>query len=61
MELLTNFNRFTGLGSSLLQIGINPLLFPAAGLGVVVIAFLSVGFQTLKAASLDPAETLKYE
>lgn len=61
MELLTNFNRFTGLGSSPLQIGINPLLFPAAGLGVVVIAFLSVGFQTLKAASLDPAETLKYE
>ena len=40
---------------------INPLLFLFAGLGVVIIAFLSVGFQTLRAALLNPAETLKYE
>ena len=43
------------------HIGINPLLFLVAGFGVVIIAFLSVGFQTLKAASLNPAKTLKYE
>ncbi|MEL7003499.1 MAG: FtsX-like permease family protein, partial [Bacteroidota bacterium] len=43
------------------RIDINPLLFLGAGLGVVIIAFLSVGFQTLKAALLNPAETLKYE
>ncbi len=43
------------------RISINPLLFLGAGFGVIFIAFLSVGFQTLKAALLNPAETLKYE
>ncbi len=43
------------------RITINPLLFILAGVGVVVIAFASVGFQTLKAALIDPAKTLKYE
>jgi putative ABC transport system permease protein len=37
------------------------MLFVFAGAGVVIIAFLSVGIQTLKAALLNPAETLKYE
>ncbi len=32
-----------------------------AGLGVIVIAFISVGFQTVKAARVNPANTLKYE
>jgi putative ABC transport system permease protein len=43
------------------RIEINPMLFVFAGAGVVIIAFLSVGIQTLKAALLNPAETLKYE
>jgi putative ABC transport system permease protein len=43
------------------RIEINLLLFVLAGSGVVIIAFLSVGFQTLKAALINPAETLKYE
>jgi len=43
------------------HIGINPALFIVAGLGVVAIAFLSVGFQTFKAARVNPANTLKYE
>jgi putative ABC transport system permease protein len=43
------------------RIEINFILFVLAGLGVVIIAFLSVGFQTLKAALINPAETLKYE
>lgn len=43
------------------RIEINPVLFAGAGLGVVCIAFLSVGFQTLKAATVNPAQTLKYE
>src|SRR5260221_552049 len=43
------------------HININPVLFIVAGLGVVAIAFLSVGFQTFKAALINPAETLKYE
>lgn len=43
------------------RIDISPVVFVGAGLGVVVIAFLSVGFQTLKAALVNPAQTLKYE
>jgi putative ABC transport system permease protein len=43
------------------RITINPVLFVWAGLGVVIIAFLSVGFQTFKAARVNPAQTLKYE
>lgn len=43
------------------HITINPVLFIVAGSGVVVIAFLSVGFQTFKAARVNPANTLKYE
>ncbi len=43
------------------HIDINPFLFVVAGFGVVTIAFLSVGFQTFKAARVNPADTLKYE
>ncbi len=43
------------------RITINPILFLAAGLGVVIIAFLSVGFETFKAARINPALTLKNE
>jgi putative ABC transport system permease protein len=43
------------------RIDINPLLFVFAGLGVVIIAFLSVGFQTVRAARINPAIALKNE
>jgi putative ABC transport system permease protein len=43
------------------RIDINPVLFVMAGLIVVTIAFLSVGIQTLKAASVNPAKTLSSE
>jgi putative ABC transport system permease protein len=43
------------------RIDINPVLFVVAGLTVVVIAFLSVGFQTMKAARINPASTLRSE
>lgn len=43
------------------RITINPVLFVLAGLAVVVIAFLSVGFQTMKAARVNPASTLRSE
>jgi putative ABC transport system permease protein len=43
------------------RISINPLLFIVAGIGVVMIAFLSVGFQTMKAAAVNPAQTLRSE
>ncbi len=51
----------TWLQSFPYRIDINPLLFVFAGGGVVIIAFLSVGLQTLKAARVNPAKTLKYE
>lgn len=41
------------------RININLLLFVLAGIGVLIIAFLSVGFQTMKAARINPAVTLK--
>jgi putative ABC transport system permease protein len=43
------------------RITINPILFLVAGLSVVIIAFLSVGFETFKAARINPALTLKNE
>ncbi|MEQ9593635.1 MAG: ABC transporter permease, partial [Cyclobacteriaceae bacterium] len=43
------------------RIEINLILFVAAAVGVLLVAFLSVGFQTLKAALINPAQTLKYE
>jgi ABC-type antimicrobial peptide transport system permease subunit len=43
------------------RININPVLFILSGLVVVVIAFLSVGFQTIKAARVNPARTLRSE
>jgi putative ABC transport system permease protein len=43
------------------HISVNPLFLVAAGLVVIVIAFISVSSQTLKAAMTKPAETLKYE
>lgn len=43
------------------RIDINPILFLIAGLAVTVIACLSVGFQTMKAARINPASTLRSE
>lgn len=43
------------------RVSINPVLFALAGAAVTIIAFASVGFQTLRAAQLSPAVTLKHE
>lgn len=43
------------------RIQMSPVWFVIAGAGVVLIAFVSVGVQTLKAALVNPAKTLKYE
>ena len=43
------------------RINIDPFLFLVAGMVVVAIAFVSVGFQTLKAAAINPAESLRSE
>lgn len=51
----------TWLQSFPYRIEISPLLFFVAGFAVVLIAFIAVGIQTLKAALLDPVKSLKYE
>lgn len=43
------------------HISISPLVFVMSGLIVMLIAFISVSSQTLKAALTKPADTLKYE
>ncbi|MEO9802936.1 MAG: ABC transporter permease [Reichenbachiella sp.] len=43
------------------RIGINPLAFIIAGFGTLVIALITISFQSLKAASANPSTVLKYE
>jgi putative ABC transport system permease protein len=43
------------------HIEINPITFVFSGIGVVGIAFISVAYQTVRAARVNPAQTLKYE
>lgn len=43
------------------RIGISPWVFIISGILVLLIAFISVSSQTLRAALTKPAETLKYE
>jgi len=43
------------------QVPINPFVFFGAGLIIVIIAFLSVLYQAMKAAVINPSETLRNE
>lgn len=43
------------------QIGIHPIVFVVSGLGLILIAWATLSYFTLKAAALNPAETLKSE
>lgn len=49
------------LGSFAYHIKFGPGVFAIAGLTVLTIAVLTVGFQALRAASIDPVESLRYE
>ena len=40
---------------------LNAWVFVFAGLGVVLIALITVGLQALRAAIADPVESLRYE
>jgi putative ABC transport system permease protein len=51
-DWLKNFAYRTGIGWA---------GFVLTGLGTLAVALLTVGFQSVKAASASPAETLKYE
>ncbi len=43
------------------RITINPIVFVITGLSLVLIAWITLGFLTVKTASVNPAETLKAE
>ena len=43
------------------RITINPMVFLLASVMVIIIAFISVSYQTLSAALANPAKTLRYE
>ncbi|AYB31621.1 ABC transporter permease [Chryseolinea soli] len=43
------------------RVSTSPLMFVISGVAILVIAFLCVFYQTLKAALLSPAKMLKYE
>jgi putative ABC transport system permease protein len=43
------------------RISMSPLLFIGVTLLALVVAFLTVGFQAYRAATLDPVKTLRYE
>ncbi len=42
-------------------VSMNPLIFVAGGLGTLLIAWLTVGYQSLKAARRNPIDNLRYE
>ncbi len=49
------------LDSFTFHITTGPLIFIWAGIIALLIAFIAIGFQCLRAATLNPVETLKYE
>ena len=49
------------LASFAYRIDLSFWIFPAAGLGVLLIAMISVGMQAYRAAIMDPVHSIKYE
>ena len=43
------------------RIAIDPLIFLAGTAGVLIISWLTVGYQSLKAARRNPVDNLRYE
>jgi putative ABC transport system permease protein len=43
------------------QVEINPILVILAGLSVLILALLTVGYHAIRASNADPVKTLRYE
>jgi putative ABC transport system permease protein len=43
------------------RIELNPLVFVLAGFGALLLAWITVGYQSIKAASSNPVNSLRYE
>jgi putative ABC transport system permease protein len=51
----------TWLQEFVYRIKISPLLLISSGLIVIIIAWLTVGFQSIKAANSNSVDSLRYE
>ena len=51
----------TWLNSFAYRIDINPLVFVLSGIAAIVIAWLTVSYQSIKAATANPVNSLRYE
>ena len=49
------------LNNFMFKIELNPLVFVAAGIATMMIAWLTIGYLTIKTASTNPVDTLKEE
>jgi putative ABC transport system permease protein len=49
------------LDNFIYQVGVQPLVFVGSGLSLVAIAWITLGYFTLKTSRVNPAETLKSE
>jgi putative ABC transport system permease protein len=49
------------LDSFAYRVDINPLVFMLSGVAAIVIAWLTVSYQSIKAASANPVNSLRYE
>ncbi|MBS1491368.1 MAG: ABC transporter permease [Bacteroidetes bacterium] len=49
------------LGGFAYRTEINPLIFVVAGMAAVAIAWITVGYQSIKAARANPVDSLRYE
>ncbi|MEP2025711.1 MAG: ABC transporter permease [Reichenbachiella sp.] len=58
---LAYFSIDNWLNNFAFRIDMNPLIFIFAGIGTLIIALITISFQSLKAASANPSTVLKYE
>jgi putative ABC transport system permease protein len=49
------------LSNFMYKVELNPLVFVVTGLVTMIIAWLTIGYLTLKTASANPVDTLKEE
>jgi len=51
----------TWLNGFAYRVDINPVVFILSGIGAIIIAWLTVSYQSIKAASANPVNSLRYE
>ena len=51
----------TWLSGFAYRIDINPVVFVLSGIAAIVIAWLTVSYQSIKAATANPVNSLRYE